>query len=184
MSDIFTIGNINDFTEKISIDDLYEKKRNYDINKLAVFNKILNRVHVRIKTTSKQRLNDHFCWFIVPEIIIGVPNYEQSTCIAYIMAKLKENGFNIKYVHPNALLIGWQHWVPSYVRTELKNKTGIVVDEYGNKIDEPIAEIPMIMNTKEIKQTNSKFTPINKYKPVGNLVYNEDLINKIGNKLF
>ena len=183
MSYIFTIGNINDFSEKLNIDDLYEKKRNYDISKLAVFNKILNRVHVRIKTTSKQRLNDHFCWFIVPEIIIGVPNYEQAACIAYIMDKLKENGFNIKYVHPNALLIGWQHWVPSYVRAELKNKTGIVVDEYGNKVENmPVVEMPTI--TKETKQVNTKFTPINKYKPTGNLVYNDELINKIGNKLY
>ena len=28
------------------------------------------------------------------------------------------------------------HFVPSYVRTEIKNKTGIVINEYGKKIDE------------------------------------------------
>lgn len=135
MSNIFTLENIDDFSEKINIDDLYEKKRQYDLNKLALFNKILNRVHVKIKTTSRQNMNEHFCWFVVPEMIIGVPKYDQGACIAYIMDKLKENGFNIRYIHPNTLFISWLHWVPSYIRTELKNKTGIVINEYGEKMN-------------------------------------------------
>lgn len=76
-------------------------------------------------------MNEHFCWFVVPEMIIGVPKYDQGACIAYIMDKLKENGFSIRYIHPNTLFISWLHWVPSYIRTELKNKTGIVINEYG-----------------------------------------------------
>ena len=116
------------------MDDLYEKKRKYDLNKLALFNKILNRVHVRIKTTSRQKIDEQFCWFIVPEIILGVPKYDQAACIAYLMDKLKTNGFNIKYIHPNTLFISWMHWVPSYVRTELKKKTGIEINEYGEKV--------------------------------------------------
>ena len=54
MANIFTLENISDFSEKLNIDELYEKKRQYDLNKLALFNKILNRIHVRIKATSKQ----------------------------------------------------------------------------------------------------------------------------------
>jgi hypothetical protein len=134
MSNIFTLENVQDFSEKINIDDLYEKKRQYDLNKLALFNKILNRVHVKIKTTSRQKLDEQFCWFVVPEMIIGVSKYDQGACIAYIIDKLKENGFNVRYIHPNTLFISWLHWVPSYVRTELKKKTGIVINEYGEKI--------------------------------------------------
>ena len=95
MANIFTLDNINDFSEKIDIDELYEKKRQHDLGKLEVFNKILNRIHVRIKTTSRQKLNEQFCWFVVPEVIIGVPKYDQGACIAYLMDRLKENGFNI-----------------------------------------------------------------------------------------
>ena len=36
-------------------------------------NKILNRIHVRIRTTSRQKMNEQFCWYLVPEMIIGVP---------------------------------------------------------------------------------------------------------------
>jgi hypothetical protein len=185
MANIFTLENFTDFTDKINIDDLYEKKRIYDLNKLELFNKILNRVHVRIKTTSSQKLNDTFCWYVVPEIIIGVPKYDQAACIAYIIDKLQENKFLVKYIHPNTLFISWQHWVPSYVRTELKKKTGIVVNEFGEKMnDEPkITNSPngLTISKTESKQSdkNKNFTPITSYKPTGNLIYNDDLLSNI-----
>ena len=195
MANIFTLENLDDFSEKLNIDELYEKKRQYDLNQLALFNKILNRVHVKIKTTSRQKIDGQFCWFLVPEVIIGVPKYDQGACIAYLMDKLKENGFNLRYVHPNTLFISWLHWVPSYVRTELKKKTGIVVNEYGQKIDEngndtkqitdssnPNEAMFNLKNTNHTKKDNKNYTPIKSYKPSGNLVYNDDLLNTIEDK--
>ena len=113
-----------------------KKKLQYDLGKLELFNKILNRIHVRIKNTSRQKIDEQFCWFVVPEIIIGVPKYDQPACIAYLIDKLKNNGFNVRYIHPNTLFISWLHWVPSYVREELKKKTGLTINEYGQKIVE------------------------------------------------
>ena len=198
MANIFTLENISDFSEKLNIDELYEKKRQYDLNKLALFNKILNRIHVRIKTTSKQKSDEYFCWFLVPEVIIGVPKYDNAACIAYLMDKLQENKFNVKYIHPNTLFISWLHWVPSYVRTELKKKTGIIINEFGEKIDESDNSNNknnfdnsnmnnVIFNTKEQplqgKQQKKNYTPINSYKPSGNLVYEDELLNKIEEKI-
>ena len=191
MANIFTLENIDDFSEKLNMDDLYEKKRQYDLNKLALFNKILNRVHVRIKTTSRQKIEEPFCWFIVPEIILGVPKYDQAACIAYIMDKLKINGFQVKYIHPNTLFISWMHWVPSYVRTELKKKTGILIDEYGNKINEEKSDIVkkestdnFILNNGKTQIVNDKkYTPINTYKPTGNFIYNKEQLSSLEKKL-
>jgi hypothetical protein len=189
MSNIFTLENIDDFSEKINIDELYEKKRQHDVGKLELFNKILNRIHVRIKTTSRQKLDEQFCWFVVPEVIIGVPKYDQGACIAYIVDKLKANGFQVKYIHPNTLLISWLHWIPSYVRNELKNKTGIIVNEYGEKLNEVDDSSPPLMQINEKTQTSTKipltgknYTPITSYKPSGNLVYANDLLNKLDKK--
>jgi hypothetical protein len=194
MANIFTLDNTNDFTDRLNIDELYEKKRQHDLGKLEVFNKILNRIHVRIKTTSRQKLNEQFCWFVVPEVIIGVPKYDQGSCIAYLMDKLKENGFNIKYIHPNTFFISWMNWVPSYVRTELKKKTGIVVNEYGVRVeqDDDNEGIPshneLVLKPKEsqplglIKQPKKDYTPIKSYKPTGNFVYDDDLLSKIEDK--
>ena len=63
MANIFTLENVQDFSDKLNIDDLYEKKRQHDVHQLDLFNKILNRIHVRIKTTSKQKTDEQFCWF-------------------------------------------------------------------------------------------------------------------------
>lgn len=191
MANIFTLENFSDFSEKINIDELYEKKRQQDVNKLELFKKILNRIHVRIRTTARQSIHEKFCWFVVPEVIIGIPKYDQAACIAYIMDTLQINGFQIKYFHPNTIFISWNHWVPSYVRTEIKKKTGIIINEYGEKIkddknDEKIEElIDLNLNNQDIQQikNSKKYTPINSYKPTGKLVYSDDLLDKIENKI-
>ena len=189
MSNIFTLDNIEDFSEKINIDELYEKKRQQDLNKLALFNKLLNRVHVRIRTISRQKVDEQFCWFLVPETILGVPKYDQAACISYLMDKLKHSGFIVRYVHPNLLFISWIHWVPQYVRTEIKNKTGVKINEYGEKIEDEDAE-KIVFNQPEpdkndnqkLKQQKKEYTPIKTYKPSGSLVYDDDILNKIENK--
>jgi hypothetical protein len=188
MANIFTLENFSDFSEKINIDDLYEKKRQLDLNALELFKKILNRIHVRIKTTSKQTVHEKFCWFVIPEIIIGVPKYDQSGCIAYIMDALQTNGFRVKYFHPNTIFISWDHWVPSYVRNELKKKTGIIINEYGERIEAEMRELedaPISLNHIDIQQikNSKKFTPINSYKPSGKIVYSEEMLNKIDTKI-
>jgi hypothetical protein len=188
MANIFTLENFAEFSEKINIDELYEKKRQVDLNKLELFKKILNRIHIRIKTVAKQSVNEKFCWFVVPEIIIGVPKYDQAGCIAYLMNTLKDNGFNVRYFHPNTLFICWDHWVPSYVRNEIKKKTGIVINEYGEKVEDETKDEEddvQVEHQGSVQQiTNSKkYTPINSYKPSGKLVYSEDLLNKIETKI-
>jgi hypothetical protein len=191
MANIFTLDNINDFSEKINLDDLYEKKKQYDLHKLDLYNKILNRIHVKIKTISRQKIDEQFCWFVVPEVIIGVPKYDQGDCIGYLVNKLKDNGFAVKYYHPNTLFICWNHFVPSYVRTELKKKTGIVIDEYGNKINEEKSDIVkkestdnfILNNGKPQSVNDKKYTPINTYKPTGNFIYNKEQISSLEKKL-
>lgn len=195
MSNIFTIDNIDNFSEKINIDELYERKRQQDLNKLALFNKILNRVYVKIKTTSRQKINEQFCWYLVPETILGVPKYDQAACIAYIMDKVKTSGFNVRYIHPNLLFISWLHWIPSYVRTEIKNKTGITVNEFGQRIEENDEEEDNMNETnpneylaknsdqgQKSRSQKKEYTPIKSYKPSGNLVYDDDILNKIEDK--
>ena len=193
MANIFTLENIEDFSEKVNIDELYEKKRKQDLNKLDLFNKILNRIHVKIKTVSRQKVDEQACWFLVPETIIGVPRYDQAGCIAYLISKLQTNGFNVRYIHPNLLFISWNHWVPSYVRTEIKKKTGITLNEYGKKVEEEDPDVKTIepsnpndymlrgqnMDQKDGKGPKKEYTPIKSYKPSGNLIYDDELLNKI-----
>ena len=135
MDDLFKFAGDNiENVEKLNLDELYEKKQEQDKNKLFTYNKILTRIHEKIKLTSRQKCSQQFCWFVVPEIILGVANYDHAGCIAYLVDKLQENKFMVRYTHPNLLLISWLHYVPNYVRTEFKKKTGTAIDEYGRPI--------------------------------------------------
>ena len=190
MANIFTLENFSDFSEKINIDELYEKKRQNDLSKLELFKKILNRIHVRIKTTARNNIHEKFCWFVVPEVIIGVPKYDQAGCIAYLMDTLQTNGFQVRYFHPNTIFISWNHWIPSYVRNEIKKKTGIVVNEYGEKIveetnkdEDEFQDTNVVQGSIQQIKNSKKYTPIQSYRPSGKLVYNEELLNKIENRI-
>ena len=183
MSHIFNLGDLDDFNQKVDLDDLYEKKRLHDLRTLDIFNKILNRIHNKIKITSRQKLQEQFCWFVVPEVMIGVPKYNQAECIAYLIDKLKENGFLCKYIHPNVLFISWKHWIPTYVRDQIKKKTGMNVDGFGKPKQDKQNINDTLKNPNKISNKDSKkldnFKSINDYKPSKNFVYSNNLLGKI-----
>ena len=180
---------------KVNIDDLFEKTQKRDMKQLAIFNKILNRIHKRITVTARTKREEKFIWFTIPEYIFGEPIYDKTDCIAYIITKLETNGFFIKYVHPNTIFVSWEKWVPSYVRHELKKKTGMVVNEKGEiiekKDDSNSESQPDDMNSKlfndkngTVKTVNGKqYNTIGSYKPTGNLVYNSEMFEKIEKRL-
>ena len=187
-----------DSSLKLNIDELYSKKQQQDLNVLKNYNNILLRIHNKIKYISKNMLNENCCWYVMPEMILGVPKYDHRDCTAYVIEKLRINGFIVRYTHPNLLFISWKHWVPSYVRSEIKKRTGNSIDENGNIINEEnsansasSANTPAInsehmlfSNNKSIKtNTNTKdYKDIKTYKPSGNLIYNNSLLEKINIK--
>ena len=201
---------------KINLDELYDTKKEKDLQKMQVFNRILNRIHTKIKMTSRQKINSNFCWYVVPEVMLGVVNYDRVMCISYIVAKLEENDFQVRYTHPNLIFISWGHYIPTYVRTEFKKKTGITIDEHGNKKEEGNENseeggsggggIRLITNSGGGENANidhtllnrnktsaassanpnlvkKEYKPINSYKPTGNLVYSNDFLKKIEDRM-
>ena len=202
MDTIFTLGDTPEGNVKINLDDLYERKKQHDLNTIAIYNRILNRIHTKIKVVSRQQIATQCCWFVVPEMMIGVPKYDNNNCTAYIIDKLQENGFLVKYTTPNLLFISWKHWIPSYVRNEIKKKTGMVIDGYGNKVDKNDDNNQIVSNLDSgspeslifNKNSNNKigdgnnsnknnFKSIDTYIPSGNLIYNKALLRNIEDKL-
>jgi hypothetical protein len=207
---------------KINLDDLYDRKKEKDLQKLQIFNRILNRVHEKIKMTSRQKLNSSFCWYVVPEVMLGYVNYDRVACISYMLAKLEENDFQVRYTHPNLIFISWGHYIPTYVRTEFKKKTGIAIDEHGNRKDENSNNanntidgtdggggIRLITNSSNNSDNGNldhallnrnksmtmgpgqnanviikkEYKPITSYKPTGHLVYSNDFLKKIDERI-
>ena len=185
----------DDTSLKLNIDELYSKKQQQDLNVLKNYNNILVRIHNKIKYNSKNIINENCCWYVMPEMILGVPKYDHRDCTAYVIEKLRLNGFIVRYTHPNLLFISWKHWIPSYVRSEIKKRTGNSIDENGNIIIEENnatssnatsmlgsvnSEHMLFSNNKSIKTTSYK--DIKTYKPSGNLIYNNSLLEKINIK--
>ena len=175
---------------KINIDELYDKKQKKDQKQLSIFNKILSRIHKRITHSARIKLDEKHIWFVVPEYIFGEPCYSKGDCIGYLVAKLEDNGFHVRYVYPSNLFISWLHWIPSYVRTEVKKKTGLILDERGNiigkKEDEEDSknDITASVNEKGQSQKNQKqYRPIDNYKPTGNLIYGKEMFENLEKKV-
>lgn len=188
------------FNEKLDLDQLYTKKKiTYDTT-INTYKKILARVHKKITATARLRNTNNFCFFLLPEFILGIPKYDNAACNSYVIEKLKDNGFNIKYTHPNLLFISWNHYIPSYERREIKKKTGMTVDGFGNVLKKKSEDnnnngdnnsllisrklSNKIKDKADEKLDKSKnFTNISTYKPTGNLIYNKKFVREIEDKL-
>lgn len=179
------------FNEKLNLDELYERTRETSQTKVKTYQKILARIHTRIKAISRQRNNNKFCMFVIPEFILGIPRYDIAECTNYVIEKLTDNGFQIKYTYPNLLFISWQHYIPKYQRSEIKKKTGVAIDGFGNVVTKknknnrddsnPNSLLLMDKNVKmkDGKKKPSNFKSTSSYKPTGNLIYNTNLLEKI-----
>tara|TARA_B100000123_G_C25716510_1_gene422417 strand:+ start:607 stop:1146 length:540 start_codon:yes stop_codon:yes gene_type:complete len=176
-------------TPNLDIEELYETKQKMDVNRLNIYNKLLSKIHTKIKIASRQRNNNNFCWYLMPEILIGFPNYDISECLLYILNRLETNGFIVRYVHPNLLFITWDHYVPQYVRDEIKNKTGMSVDKFGNKLPETMKKDKLLTKSSAVSMENNKFKKktitnnIDEYKPTGKFMYDSKLFNSISKNI-
>ena len=181
---ITIIINMEDIPH-IDIDELYETKQKIDINRVAMYNKLIFRIHHRIKVSSKQRENNQFCYFVMPEILVGYPNYDFNECLIYVINSLENDGFLVKYIHPNLILISWNHWIPEYVRNEIKRKTGKIVDKFGKVVDTVNKPKPIISTDKKVsfKEEKKEKTVNDKYTPSGKFIYNNELLDTIRNAL-
>ena len=179
------------FNEKLNLDELYERTRETSQTKVKTYQKILARIHSRIKAISRQRNNNKFCMFVIPEFLLGIPRYDIGECTNYVIEKLTDNGFQIKYTYPNLLFISWQHYIPKYQRSQIKKKTGVAVDGFGNVVSKKnknnrdasnpnsLLLIDKNIKTKDAKKKDSNYKSTSSYKPTGNLIYNTNLLEKI-----
>ena len=188
------MNNNDHFTEKLNLDELYVRDKISNENKTKIYQKILNRIHNRIKHTSRQRNNNKFCVYVLPEFLLGVPRYDINACTMYVIEKLTENGFEIKYTNPNMLWISWQHYIPPYKRNEIKKQYGVNIDGFGNIVNKKKKNKEntnsLLLKDKSptlksiLKKDNDKnYKQISTYKPTGNLIYNTKLIESIENKV-
>ena len=191
----FIFPNEKDDENQIDIDDLYEANRKKDLKQIAIFNKLLNRIHNKIKIQSRSKLMQKYLWYNVPEYIFGEPVYDNGECISYLVKKLEDNGFEVKYIHPNNLYISWMKWIPSYVRDKFKKDTGKKINERGEiletqeqnneeEYEDPEQQLLYGGISKEgIQPQKKEYTSTKDYKPQGKLVYDQSLFENLEKKV-
>ena len=93
--------------ETVDIKALFSKKRARENKRLEIFNRILIKCHDRIKIVGQ--LEQTYCTFVIPRIIVGMPMYKLEDCRKYLVSKLKKNGFQVEIQKEDELYISWEH---------------------------------------------------------------------------
>ena len=61
MNTIFTTDDPSEYIDKINLDELFEKKKTHDLQVTNYYKTVLNRIHNKIKLTSRQNISEQFC---------------------------------------------------------------------------------------------------------------------------
>ena len=115
----------------LNINDLYETMYQKNINRYQKFDEILKCIHNRIKLYAKHERT--YCFYQIPEFIIGVPLYDINDLQKYLINSLKKDGFRVLYVEPNWLFINWetiQKKSKIKLRPKYKKDNFKLIDEY------------------------------------------------------
>ena len=110
----------------INITQLHKINEEREKFKLKVYESVLKKCHERIKFVSKLPKSNSFCFYVVPNILYGVPLYDINSCIVYVVSALIKNGFYVAYTHPNLIYISWhnrQNSIEYKKQKEEKKKT-------------------------------------------------------------
>jgi hypothetical protein len=169
--------------EKLNIDELYESRRAINERRVQLYNNVLKQVHNRIKVVGKTSTRKDILYKI-PYVIFGESIYLYRDCIEHVVTHLTENGFIVE-VEGSYIFVSWAHWVPSFIRNELKKK-GTYVDSLGNILPPPATNQPPVAEVANEAMENkpsAKYKPISSYRPKRSVVYDEELLKQTEERL-
>jgi len=94
---------------RISLSELYTMKDKKEHSKHAIFDKIIEKCHMKIKKSAL--IGGMNIFFEVPYYIYGTPLYKIEDCINYIVTALRNNGLFVQILsepNNNILYISWK----------------------------------------------------------------------------
>ena len=150
-------------SKMININDLHREQDKKEERRLEIYGRILEQVHQKIKLTSRSS-DDKFCFFSVPTYVYGLPLFDVNNCIIYLTQKLSDNGFEIRYTHPNLLLIAWYE----------KPKRQPAISSTST--------LTGFQRIDELRKKALEYKPITEYKPTNNFVYDSNSLNTLQEK--
>lgn len=91
----------------VNVKDIMATQKQRQQKRHEVFDQIMEKINRLIVKSIKVLRNNNSCVYEVPEFLIGSPLYELNECINYLIKKLTENGFYVRYFFPRVLYISW-----------------------------------------------------------------------------
>ncbi len=137
---------------QIDMKELHATINKQTLKRMELYDSILKKCHSRILYNSN--LQRTYCFYQIPEFVIGTPLYDVLELRNYIMNSLKTNGFEILYIEPNWLFIYW--------------------NVKGAK--------SLTKNTNITKQVNNQYKSTDTYKPTGNFIYDDSSLMNMADK--
>ena len=102
----------------LNINELNTFMHNKSVRKIELYGSIIDKIHHKIRYNA--RMERTYCFYSIPEFIIGLPPYNVQELTSYIKQSLMKDKFQFIYVDPNWLFIHW-------------NTTGIHMDKKKKK---------------------------------------------------
>ena len=194
----------------LNINKLRNEVEERENKKYKTFETVLEMCYKKILNINKQN-NDYNCTFIVPNVVFGLPLYNVSECVRFIMDKLVEKGFEIYFAPPTTINI---YWIPKdynknkfyntyntsqnnitnpnqvieyYNSLQPQNKFMIKYTGNNSNINENENNYYDNGNYKNIKtkinNKNINYKPIDDYKTTQNTIYDNDDLELFQNKI-
>lgn len=128
----------------INIRDLYKKKDLRSKTREKIYIKILEKCHKKIYHSSEKYIEQEYTYFTVPNILYGYPLFDKEECSKFIIKKLIENGFIVKYLGSGLIFICWKKHFKSKKKqkkitfdldknTEIPHKSNIPIVKKSSK---------------------------------------------------
>lgn len=136
----------------ITVQDIHRSMNHRKEKQNEIFFRILG--HCFKKIEKAVLLKHNFCYFEVPEFLLGFPTYSINECIVYLQSKLSTNGFSTIYYFPRIIQISWnvEHSVRQEFHDNRDSFKGIRVS--SDSSDAECRRLNIKSETKQLMTSN------------------------------
>lgn len=108
-----------------SLEDIHRKQKEKNKRRLRIYESILSKIYKKIKQHSI--LEEHYCFYQLPEYIPGYPLYNMTECVLFVIQSLSDQGYKARYVDPFIIFVTWNIPKPELrrmiQRPQIENKS-------------------------------------------------------------
>jgi hypothetical protein len=146
----------NDDLYKFNIHDIHKKQKEKETYRIKIYERIASKLFRKIKETSENE--DTYCFFQIPIYIPGLPIYNLTECVMFLLNLIQEKGFKGRYCDNCVLYVSWK-LTKSNLRL-IENKKDFKTTSFEDH------------NPKKniIDQLNLKYKPIESYTAFSNFL--------------